>query len=468
MSLLLDRLRSSRRSVSISTVDDYAQAVAQFGFGGVSYPVGSGSWQSMQLQQTLGPVKAEPIPDSFAGLVQSAYKSNGLVFALMLARMRAFSSVRFTFQRINQSKPSELFGSPELQMLERPWPGGTTQDLLARAIQDADVAGNSYWTLAGGRFVRLRPDWTFIVTMPRMVRSMGDAGMAPLGDELTGYVYVEGGLGSGFDYVWLEPGSVAHYAPIPDPEASYRGMSWLTPVLREVQADELMTRHRRRFFEHGATPNMVVKHPVGATMDAIKRFAQEMASEYGGVGNAYKTLNLYPGADATVVGKDMRQIDFAVVQAAGETRVASAAGVPPIIAGLSKGLDAATYSNYGQARRAFSDGTMHPLWQDLAGSFEPLMRPVIARFQNPSGVRLWYDARDVPLLREDAKEQAEISEMQARTIRTYVDGGYTPDSARRAVESNDLSLLDHSGLLSVQLQEPGSVATPADQMMGDE
>jgi hypothetical protein len=39
---------------------------------------------------------------------------------------------------------------------------------------------------------------------------------------------------------------VAHFAPIIDPLADFRGMSWLTPILREIQADQAMTRHQRR------------------------------------------------------------------------------------------------------------------------------------------------------------------------------------------------------------------------------
>jgi hypothetical protein len=63
----------------------------------------------------------------------------------------------------------------------------------------------------------------------------------------------------------------------------------------------------------------------------------------------------------------MKQIDFKVTQGHGETRIAAAAGVPPIIVGLSEGLEAATYSNYGQARRRFADVTMRPLWRERGG-----------------------------------------------------------------------------------------------------
>jgi hypothetical protein len=74
---------------------------------------------------------------------------------------------------------------------------------------------------------------------------------------------------------------------------------------------------------------------------------------------------------------------------------------------------------------------------------------------------LWYDARDVPFLREDEKDAAEIQGVESRTIRTLVDAGYTPASVMAAVRASDWSLLVHTGLFSVQLQKPGSTDTPA-------
>jgi hypothetical protein len=74
------------------------------------------------------------------------------------------------------------------------------------------------------------------------------------------------------------------------------------------------------------------------------------------------------GADAKVVGSDLKQIDFKVTQGHGETRIAAAAGSRRSSSGCPKGLDSATYSNYAQARRRFADMTMRPLWRNAAGS----------------------------------------------------------------------------------------------------
>jgi phage portal protein BeeE len=215
------------------------------------------------------------------------------------------------------------------------------------------------------------------------------------------------------------------------------------------------------FWDHAATPNMVVKLDSQVTPEQFERFKALMDGEHRGVRNAYKTLYLGGGADATTVGLDFRQMDFKTVQGAGETRIAAAAGVPPVIVGLSEGLQAATYSNYAQARRRFADMTIRPLWRSAAAALQAVAPA-------PARSRLWYDDRDIPALQEDSKDAADIAAVQAATIVALTNGGFTPESATQAGITGDFSQLEHTGALSVQLMEPGTTpsqngATPAPQ-----
>lgn len=449
---LLTRLKVGERS--ISTIDDYASLLNQFSFGGIGY--GYGLTGATGVTQTLGQT-TEMAPNNFVGLATQAYAASGPVFACMMVRQLVFSSVRFQWQRLRNGSPSDTFATRDLRLLERPWVGGTTQDLLSRMIQDADLAGNAYITRDGNDLVRLRPDWVDIVVAPRQL----PGGRGQIGWRKVGYIYTAGGTQSGIDPVGLLADEVVHFAPIPDPLATFRGMSWLTPILREIQADHAMTRHQRKFFDRGATVNMIIKHPESASAESVMRFAEMMEAKFGGVENAYKNLNLAPGSDATVVGSNLKDIDFKNVRGGGETRIAAAAGVPPVIAGFSEGLQAATYANYAQARRRFADGTAHPLWQNLAGSLEQVLPPP------DDATRLWYDATDVPFLREDEADAANIAMVRQQTVTGYVKDGFTAESAVKAVDSGDITLLVHSGLMSVQLLPPGQSAAPsADKPQG--
>lgn len=392
----------------------------------------------------------EEIDSAFTGLVQTAYKRNGILFALNLARMMVFSEATFLYQRQLDTGPGELFRTPALDLLSKPWRGATTRNLLARMIQDADLAGNSFTARrdrrGNRRLRRLRPDWVTI-----LLGSDDEPVENPweLDAEVIGYLYEPGGFGSTQESHILTPDEVAHFAPIPDPDAQFRGMSWISPVIKELDADNAATSHKLAFFRNGATPQVVVSLDREVKETQFKRLIATMESKHKGLRNAYKTMYLGGGADVTVVGKDLRQLDFRAVQGAGETRMAAAAGVPPVIAGFSEGLQAATYSNYGQARRRFGDGTVRPLWGTASGALAPLVG-------EPDDALLWYDDRNIAFLREDRKDVAEIQAQQAVTIRQLVDAGFEAKSIVAAVNAEDWNLMTHTGLFSVQLQPPGA------------
>lgn len=442
MTSLIRSMLSGDRAVERSTLT-LSQVVEQLmTYNGLSY----GSTGAQSLTQSR-----EDIGSSFQGYIDGAYKANGVVFACNVARMLLFSEARFQYQRMREGRPGDLFGDRDLQILETPWPNGTTGDLLARMMQDADLAGNSYTAqLSRDRLTRLRPDWvTIILGSRRRGWEPGD-----LDTELVGYLYHPGGHSSGRDPVALLPEAVAHFAPIPDPMATYRGMSWMTPVVREIMGDKAAMDHKLRFFENGATVNLVVTVDPEVKAQQFEQWVEKFKAAHNSALDAYETVFLGGGSDIKAIGSDMKQIDFKAVQGHGETRIAAAAGVPPIIVGLSEGLEAATYSNYGQARRRFADGTMRPLWRQAAGALATIV-PSKGR-----DTRLWFDARDISFLQEDEKDAADIQQVDAQTIRTLVDGGYDPESVVKAVMSKDFGLLKHMGYYSVQLQQLGEANAP--------
>lgn len=437
---LIDRISSGvnelRRRDAPLSVNDWAE---YFTFGGNTYPL---------VQTTMGSIDRESVGvTSVAG-----FKGNGPIFSLVLARMQAFSQVRFQWTRFQGSQPTDLFGSPELGVLERPWPGGTTSDLLARMEVHASAAGCAFVTRPRrDRLSILRPDRVTIVMGSQTDEE--DPSEAP-DVEIAGFIHTT----SRGKVTVFGPDEVAYYAPIPDPDYRFLGMSWITPVIRDMQADSLATEHKARFFTNAATPNMAIKFDASVSLDQVKEFKKLLESEHKGAFNAFKTLYLGGGADPVTVGSSFKDMDYAVVQGRAESRLASAAGVPPSWVGFSEGLQGSSLNagNFNSARRRFSDGTMVHLWTNAATSLEVLLGRPASR-PNEAPASLWYDAR-VPFMREDAEDLAKIQREQAQTIVALVRDGFTPESAVAAVGKNDFNLLVHSGFVSVQLQLPGAAA----------
>jgi len=420
------------------TTDDYASWLSQsfgwgsFGFGGHQYPLG--------VQMTQPGSKTESIGTNFGGFVSHGLKGNGIVWTCESIRVEVFAQARFKYRRFNNGKPGDLFGSSALRVLEK-------SGLLAEAVLDVDMAGNYFGCLAEGELVRLRPDWVDILLDPIFVNGR------PIGFRKFGYFYYENGTRDSKPVV-LRPADVVHWMVKPDPAACYRGMSWLTPLVREVLGDTSFTRHKSNFVDNAATPNMVVKLPV-MSREQFDLFKEQMDEGHQGPQQAGKTLYIGGGADTSVVGTNFQQLDFKVVQGAGESRIAAAAGVGAVIAQFSEGMQGSSLNagNFTAARRRFADITMRYLWQTACEAFSSAV-PV------PSDAELWYDAGDIPFLQEDALDAANITQVQAATIANLVKEGFTADSAKAAVVAGDMSLLKHTGLLSVQLQPPGSAAPP--------
>ena len=418
------------------TLDEYISYLNEFIYNGVGY-------MTQGIYQTMPGQKQEIIGPAYRTLTDLAFKTDGVVFACMLTRILHFAEGRFQFRQINNGRPGKLFGTKDLAPLEEPWVGGTTGDLLTRMLMHADLGGNAFVVKRGNGLALLRPDWVTIVVGSNEDPELG---AWATDSEVIGYIYSPGGFGAeGYDPETYMPDEVAHFAPIPDPEARFRGMSWLTPLIREVMADKAGTEHKLRFFEN-PTPNMNVKFDV-PNLDEFTAQVAAFKEAHGGARNAYKTMFTAAGVDVTPIGVDMQQLDYRLVTGAGETRIAAAARTPPVIVGLSEGLQGSALNsgNYQAARRMFADGCIRPLWRNAAGSLAHIINV-------PGGSELWYDDRDVAFLREDASERSQVLQQKAQTIRYLVDSGYKPDTVIEAVEAEDFSLLEHSGLFSVQLQ----------------
>lgn len=428
LSSLLGRTRSSEKD------EQRFWPLTQFSYNGASYQVMRGVSRSDR----------EVANQDFEPYVRQLYQANGLVFACMTARQMVFAEARLMWQQLNQGRPGDLFGTQELELVQRPWEGGTTRDLLSRMIQDADLAGNAYIVKDGGHLRRLRPDWVEVVLSAPPEEAVES--------DIVGYRYTPGGGSnpSGKSRTF-EPRFVTHWAPNPDPLYQYRGMSWLTPVLREIESDSSATTHKQKFFDNAATPNLGVTVSENLSKEQFKEFMEQMDSQHRGAHNAYKTLYLGGGADVKVLGADMQQLDFKAVQGAGETRVAAAARVHPVIVGLSEGLHGSSLNagNFNSARRLFADGTLRPLWGGAASALERVLTV-------PSSARLWYDERDIAFLREDRSDVAEIQANQSQAIRNLTESGYEPDTVINAIQSDNMQLLQHTGLFSVQLHPPAT------------
>lgn len=414
---------------NISTVNDWIMA-----FGGHQYPLG--------LPQTIRGDQESP-PATFEAYAIQLFGANPVVWAAEAIRKAVFSQAEFVWRDIASGQTT---GGSSLELLRRPWVGGSTSRLLTKALLHADLGGNAYVLRVPqgpARVQLMRPDRVTIVLGSQLEP---DEPSLAEDAELAGYIYTPPGGGRPRFYF---PDQVGHIAFMPDPLATFRGMSWLTPVVREVQGDKIMTEHKLKFFEQGATPNLIIRFDATQTVKQVKAFKELAEEENTGLENAYRTLYMGGGADATVTGSNLAELDYSNTQGKAETRILMAAGMHPVIAGASEGMQGASLNagNFGQVRRIFSDIRLQDMWNEASAGLESILTP-------PAGARLAVDHSHIPFLQDDAKDEAEIQRSQSRAIAQYVREGFTPESVVQAIDTNDVTKLKFDErFISVQLQK---------------
>jgi len=380
------------------------------------------------LTTSYGSPDREAILPQVAGWASDTYGSNSVVFSAILARMMLFAEAALKLQG---KADKHLYTDQSLALLQEPFGDGTsTGELLVRMEQDVSLAGNAYiWGVPGeDLLVRLRPDWTTIVSELVQVpgggayrRRLGYLVMPPQG--ITGQ--------GGNQYYPAE--EVAHWAPIPDPQATFRGMSWLTPAYRDILGDQGMVTHKVKYLENAASPNLLIRYSqklAPGTMDAVR---ERITARHGGAANAFKTLVLDQGADATVIGNSLQQMDFTDVGASGAERILSDSLVPGVLVGLEPLRGAGR--GYQESMQKFANLYGRPAWRSACG--------VLARFVPglPAGARLWYDTADIAALQDGELERGQAALVRGQALLTCRQAGYTRESAVKFVESGDVSQL---------------------------
>jgi phage portal protein BeeE len=383
----------------------------------------------------------ESVPAGVVSTARDAFTSNGVVYSCIAARQSLFAEARFTLQ---STVDKHLYGNTGLRLLEYPAPGQTAGELLARLEQDVSLAGNSYWRKtvpADGSdplLVQMRPDTVIIVSEEKH----DEAGRVY--KEPVGYLEDLSLLGiTDRDPQFYGTDEVAHYSPVPDPKALWRGMSWLTPVLREIGSDQAMVAYKTRYLQNGAVPGLVIKYSQKLQPGTIDMLRERTSARYAGPDNAGRTLVLDNGADVVVAGANLEQLQYTAVQGAGAERVASAAQVPLEVVGL--GSWRAGGGDYLSAMRRFADLWARPHWRMACAALQHLVTITSPATGEQTPVtppaRLWFDVADIAALREGELERGQAVLVRAQAVSTFVAAGYTRESAVAASDSGDLSQL---------------------------
>lgn len=228
-----------------------------------------------------------------------------------------------------------------------------------RQIMEASLklAGNAYAWIEYDSNWRVKHLWPIQYNCVQANRSMG-----------TGELYYD---------VVLYDGRCRRfraYEMLHVPGLGFDGISGKSPI--KVFAETMglaldVKRYGRKFFQNGARPGGVLKHPNSLSEEAQKRLAKKFDAQYGGAANSGKTLVLEEGMDYQQVGIPPEEAQFLESRKFSVTEIARIYGLPPhMIADLER----STFSNIESQDINFAK---HSIMPECVNWEQELMRKLL-------------------------------------------------------------------------------------------
>lgn len=359
---------------------------------------------------------------AFRSLVRDGYQKSSAFFACISALAFSFPEPPLYVYDAEGEEGQAVHGHGLRKLLRKPMPTMGEAEFKATVIVYLALGGNAYLHKLrnkAGQVIQLRPYHAGHITC------------VPGGENwISHYLYNPNGTGTvGVildDLTRIEPNDIVHLKwPSVDPAQPWQSQPPILAAAAEVDADVEAIRYIFALLKNDAIPRTVVTVPAERPLDdeEVRRMKEQWRERYGG-DNRGEVAILEAGATVTRLGLNLQELAFDALVRIPETRIAAVLRVPPILVGLNSGLDKATYSNYAEARRAFAQDTLIPLWRLFESEIEADLLP---EFPRDGGISVRHDLSRVASLQEDINGKWE------RVRKAYLAGLIKKNEGRRSI-----------------------------------
>lgn len=366
----------------------------------------------------------------FRSLVRDGYQRSSAFFACVSALAFAFPEPPLLVFDGEGDEGQPLPNHPLRRLLRKPMPTMGEAELLATTIVYLAIGGNAYWHKVrgkGNQVVQLKP------------YHAGQIIPVPGGENWIQYYEYDvlgvagGGGGATGTLPRIMPQDIVHFKwPSVDPAQPWMSQPPIVAAATEVDSDVEATRYVFALLRNDAIPRTVITVPADRPLleGEYDRIKEQFRERYGGR-NRGDVAVLEAGATISRLSLNLQEMAFEAMAKLPESRIAAAMRVPPIIAGLNVGLDRSTFSNYGEARKAFAQDTLATLWRLVSSEITADLLP---EFDGLGGADVRFDLSRVAALQEDTTAKYN------RTVNAYKAGLFTRNEARRMLGVGDAPL----------------------------
>lgn len=363
-------------------------------------------------------VKTTFLVPTFERLTSEAYQKNSIVTACISVLTFAFPEPPLMVYTKEGADGEALPDHPLRKLLRKPNPIMGEDELWQYTMAYTAIGGNAYWLCGlngAGQPVEI---WPY---------HMGQVRPVPGGPQwIRGYEFKD----ETGNWVPINPDEylAVHFKwPLPDLTQPWIAQAPLRAVAAAVDVDSELDRYLYALLKNDAIPRTIIKFPKDSLMDpqskAIMR--AQWRERYSG-DNLGDIAILDDGAEVQRLSLDLEELAFGALRKVPETRIAAAFRVPPILAGLLVGLEHATYSNYKEARKAFTEDCLVPLWRAWGAEVQSALGMAWGK-----AVSVHHDLSEVASLQED------INARWARVDKAFLSGYLGFFESRRALGYGD-------------------------------
>ncbi len=334
---------------------------------------------------------------TFRALTREAYKKNAAVFACISALAFAYPEPPLLVYQNEDDDADAIPGHPIRQLLKQPNPRMGEKRFNVVVMTYIALGGVCYLHKVrdgGQRVVQL---WPYHI---------GQMLPVPGGPAWLERYDFDDGTGT------LRPIPVDDVIPLTwpdvDPEQPWTAMPPLAAAAGDVDQANEIRRYVFTLLKNDAVPRGVLEMPVESALSTpeVRRMKEQWHERYGGDARGDIAI-LEGGARYTRIGLNIQELAASALFDIPEAHICAVLRVPPIIAHLNVGLQRSTFANYGEARQAFTQDTMAPIWAitgdevqaGLASEFGP------SSGSGQAGVDLRHDLSKVQALQEQATEK---------------------------------------------------------------
>lgn len=320
--------------------------------------------------------------------------SSSIVVACLNLLTNAFTEAPISVMEEDlDGLPEPVRGHEMVDLVERPNPYMTSDDLWSHYMWSTRVDGNAYYFKERSAANRVAELWPL---RSDLVEPMSLDGSNNLIDY---YSYRPKG-----SEVRIPPEDILQLRMRLDPSNHRKGMAPLKVVLKEILGDEEASRFASALLSNMAIPGVILSPTgdgPGPRQDQADQIRDKWIERFGRDRRG-EPLVLSGALTPTVVSFNPQELDLRMLRRVPEERVSAVLGVPAVLAGLGAGIESSSGKSETVALiESFTETTVIPDWRRTA---RQLTWGLLPEFETSSRRWVDFDKSDVRALQDDETE----------------------------------------------------------------